>query len=142
MDLKKANRLLNEFENCTLPKGQWTHVNHFIVALWYCVTLPLPQAIQKIRNGIKTYNVSVGGENTDVAGYHETITLFYTTTVANYLVTTGVTALTDEVIAAFLQQPFLVKEYTLQFYSKEVLMSKAARRNWVAPDRIARSTSV
>jgi hypothetical protein len=49
------------------------------------------------------YNVSVGGENTDVSGYHETITLFYTTKVANYLVITGVTTLTDETITAFLQ---------------------------------------
>jgi hypothetical protein len=72
------------------------------------------------------YNVSVGGENTDVSGYHETITLFYTTKVANYLVITGVTTLTDETITAFLQQPFLMKDYILQCYSKELLMSKYA----------------
>ena len=80
-----------------------------------------------------TYNVSVGGKNTDVSGYHETITLFYTTEVANYLVTAGVITLTDETIIVFLQQPFLIKDYILQFYSKELLMSKDARLNWVPP---------
>jgi hypothetical protein len=92
-------------------------------------------AIQKISAGIRTYNVSVGGQNTDTSGYHETITLFYTTTIAHYLVTAGVTSLTDEQITAFLHQPFLAKDYTLQFYSKELLMSKEARLGWVPPDK-------
>jgi hypothetical protein len=136
MKLEKASWLVEEFENCTLPKEEWTHVSHFIMALWYCIKLPLPQAIQKIRSGIMTYNVSVGGANTDVSGYHETITLFYTTKVANYLVTNGVTTLTDETIITFLQQPFLMKDYILQCYSKELLMSQYARLNWLAPDKM------
>jgi hypothetical protein len=136
MKLEKAHRLVEAFENCTLPKEEWTHVSHFIMALLYCVKYPLPSAIQKIRSGIMAYNISVGGENTAVAGYHETITLFYTTQVANYLVTTGVTMLTDETIVAFLQQPFLMKDYILRFYSRELLMGKEARLNWTSPDKI------
>jgi len=133
VDLKKARLLVQQFEDCTLPKEQWTHTAHFIVALWYCVNLPLPQAVQKIRNGIKTYNVSVGGVNTDTSGYHETITLFYMTTIAGHLATTGVTALTEEAFTLFLQQPFLAKDHIHQFYSADLLMSKEARRSWVAP---------
>ena len=132
---QQATTLIEQFENCTLPKDQWTHTAHFIVALGYCLKFPLPVAIQKIRTGIKTYNVSVGGQNTATSGYHETITLLYTTTIAHYLVTAGVTSLTDEQITPFLQQPFLAKDYLLQFYSKELLMSKAARLGWVPPDK-------
>lgn len=135
MTLAKATWLMEKFEDCTLPKAEWTHTSHFIMALWYCVKLPLPQAIQKIRNGIRTYNVSVGGENTAVSGYHETITIFYTTQVAHYLVTAGVTTLTDETIAVFLQQPFLEKDYILLFYSKPLLMGRDARQHWVSPDK-------
>lgn len=126
---------MDAFENCTLPKAAWTHTSHFIMAFWYCVKLPLPQAIQKIKSGIKAYNVSVGGENTAVSGYHETITLFYINEVTSYLITSGVTTLTDETLSTFLQQPFLKKNYIFRFYSREVLMSPHARQHLVAPDK-------
>lgn len=133
MNLEKARRLVTQFEECTLPKEEWTHTAHFIMAFWYCIQYPLPRAVQKIRQGIQAYNVSVGGANTDTSGYHETITLFYTNLIAGYLVTAGVTALTDETIGIFLQQPFLEKNYVFEFYSNDVLLSKKARRHWVPP---------
>ena len=136
MQLEKAARLVEQFEKGILPKEQWTHTAHFIMAAWYCIKAPLPQAVEKIREGIKRYNVSVGGKNTDSSGYHETITLFYTMTIAHYLVAAGVRTLTDETLSVFLQQPFLAKEHIHRFYSKELLMSVEARRGWVEPDRI------
>ena len=30
-----AVRLVAQFENCTLPKAEWTHRAHLAVALWY-----------------------------------------------------------------------------------------------------------
>jgi hypothetical protein len=42
---------------------------------------------------------------------------------------------TEEVLTAFLDQPFILREYIYQFYSKEVLMSKEARMRWKAPDK-------
>lgn len=135
MQMEKAARLVEQFEKGVLPKEQWTHAAHFIMAVWYCVEAPLPLAVEKIREGIKRYNVSAGGKNTESSGYHETITLFYTMTIAHYLVRTGVRTLTDETLSVFLQQPFLAKEHIHQFYSKELLMSVQARLGWVEPDR-------
>ena len=134
MNLKKVSLLIEQFEQASLPKEEWTHTAHCIVALWYCIKFPLPQAAEKIRNGIKAYNVSIGGANTDTSGYHETITLFYMTTIACYLATTGVTELTDEQIDLFLQQPFLERDHVFRMYSVEQLMSKAARHSWTPPD--------
>lgn len=134
MNPEKAGLLVEQFESCTLPKEQWTHTAHFMVAIWYCTSYPLPDAVQKIRTGIKQYNVSVGGQNTDSASYHETITLFYTTVIAHYLVTGNITTLTDSEISIFLQQPFLEKDYLLRFYTRELLLGPAARRNWMPPD--------
>jgi len=130
MTLEQTSRLVSQFEDRTLPKEQWTHTAHCIVAFWYCIQLPLPQAIQKIRNGIRAYNVSIGGANTDTSGYHETITLFYANTISHYLVTSGITELTDEQIADFLQQPFLARDYIFQFYDTALLLSREARRTW------------
>lgn len=133
MNVQQAAHLVEQFEDGTLPREQWTHTAHFVVALWYCVHHPIPVAVEKIRDGIKAYNVAAGGQNTDVSGYHETVTLFYTATIAEYLVTNDATPLTDERMARFLGQPFLEKEHVHRFYSKERLMSKEARRRWVSP---------
>lgn len=128
-------KLIEEFENCTLPKEEWTHANHFVMALWYCIKYPLPEAVQKISGGIRGYNESVGGVNTEDAGYHETITLFYISTIAGYVVTRGVMDFNEEVVGEFLRQPFLDREYVWGYYSKERLMSKEARLGWRAPDK-------
>lgn len=127
--------LIEQFENCTLPKAEWTHENHFVMALWYCVKYPLPEAVSKIRNGIKRYNESVGGQNTGESGYHETITLFYTSRIADYIITKGISTFTEAVLTDLLQQPFLQKDYISGFYSHEYLMSKEARKCWQAPDK-------
>jgi len=134
MTLEQTSRLVYRFEDHTLPKGQWTHTAHCIVALWYCVYFPLPEAVEKIRIGIRAYNVSIGGINTDTAGYHETITLFYMATISHYLITNNITELSDEVVGLFLQQPFLAREYIHQFYPTDRLMSEEARRTWTPPD--------
>ena len=127
MNMESAARLVEQFENGTLPKEEWTHTAHCVMAFWYCVRHPLPVAVRKIREGIQAYN----GPHSD--GYHETVTLFYTATIARYVVTTGVAALTDEQIALFESQPFLAKGYAHQYYSAERL--KDARHRWLPPDR-------
>ena len=134
MKWDKAAWLVAQFEKGTLPKEEWTHTAHFVMAFWYCTQFPLPQAIEKIITGIKAYNIAIGGQNTDESGYHETITLFYISTICDYLITAEVSALTDEALAAFLQQPFLAKDFIHQFYSTPLLKSKQARQHWVAPD--------
>jgi hypothetical protein len=135
MKWEKAAWLVEQFEKGSLPKEQWTHSAHFVVAFWYCTQYPLPQAIKKITTGIKAYNVASGGQNTEDSGYHETITLFYITVISGYLVTEEVSALTDEALAVFLQQSFLAKDFIYLFYSVPLLKSKQARQGWVAPDK-------
>ncbi|MCP2728197.1 hypothetical protein [Limnofasciculus baicalensis] len=51
--------LIQRFENGTLPRGEWTHHAHLIVALWYLTHYPQPEATNYIRNGIKRYNQSI-----------------------------------------------------------------------------------
>lgn len=135
MTTPQAIRLIKEFEACTLPKAEWTHEAHFIAAAWYCLNYPLPQAIGHIRNNIKSYNLQVGGLNTDSAGYHETITLFYITQIIQYLTKANISELTDHTIQTILQQPFLDRQYIFDHYTKDRLMSPQARRNWVEPDK-------
>lgn len=131
MTSEKATQLITEFEQHTLPKEEWTHEAHFIMAFWYCLQYPLPHAVQKIRDGIKTYNVSVGGQNTDSTGYHETITLVYTSAIAAYIITNNITRFSTENISCLLQQPFIARNYILNFYTKQQLHTKQARLGWL-----------
>ncbi len=133
MTLEKTTRLIEQFENCTLPKERWTHEAHFIMAFWYCLQYPLPTAVHKIRDGIKKYNVGVGGQNTDSSGYHETITLFYISAIANFIIANGITELSTHHINGLLQQPFIARDYAYRFYTKEQLTSVEARRIWIEP---------
>lgn len=68
--------LVHNFETKTLPKEAWTHEAHLAVGLWYAVTAP-ENMLARLRQNIRTYNAAVGGQNTETAGYHETITDFY-----------------------------------------------------------------
>jgi hypothetical protein len=133
MTIEEAERLVKGFENCTLPKEEWTHEAHFIMAFKFCLQWPVPVATSRIREGIKRYNLGVGGQNTNSSGYHETITLFYTYTIARYIITHGVTSFTQQSVTALLSQPFIAKDYPLQYYSRELLFSTQARLHWVEP---------
>ncbi|MBO9204236.1 MULTISPECIES: hypothetical protein [Niastella] len=134
MTTTEAKELVHQFEIGRLPKEKWTHEAHFVMALWYCCRQPLPQAIDSIKEGIKKFNISIGGENTDHSGYHETITLFYTRHIINYIVQTDAAKDFDSKLNGLWQQDFLRKDFPLKYYTRELLMSKEARKNWLAPD--------
>ena len=134
MTAEEAKELVHQFENGELAKEKWTHEAHFVMALWYCCRQPLQQAIESIKEGIKKYNSSIGGENTDHSGYHETITVFYTRQIINYILKTGPGDQFESKLNGLWQQEFLKKDFPLKYYSRELLMSKEARKNWLAPD--------
>jgi len=135
MKLVAVQEMIQQFEEGTYPKEKWTHYSHFVMAFWYCYHQPLRTAIRSIKEGIKKYNISVGGKNTDDAGYHETITVFYISQIMQYLAHGDESAELEDLLAQLDHQPFLAKEYPYKFYSKETLMSKEARKKWVAPDK-------
>lgn len=85
----EIEHLVRTFEECTLPHEQWTHHAHLTVALWYLRRLPVEQATDSLRSGIKTLNKSHGVADTPTGGYHETITLFYIHQVCAYLDRSG-----------------------------------------------------
>lgn len=134
MSVAEAEKLIHQFEACELPKEKWTHEAHFVMALWYFCHQPLPLAIRLIKDGIKKYNISVGGTNTDDSGYHETISVFYIRLIINYIMQTVPGQSFGNQLAGLWSQDFLQKDYPLRYYTRKLLMSKEARKNWIAPD--------
>lgn len=103
------------------------------MGLWYLSKRDVPDATKLIRDGIKKYNVAAGGINTDTSGSHETITLFYIWYIKEYLTTADPNRSLVELTNSF----FTLhgdKNLPFEYYSKDLLMSGAARRDWVEPD--------
>src|SRR4051812_272775 len=73
--------LIRAFEGCTLPKADWTHREHLPVALWYLRHRPRGEATDRMREGIRRFNLSHG----NATGYHETITLAWVAVIARFL---------------------------------------------------------
>lgn len=125
--------LVHNFETKTLPKEAWTHEAHLAVGLWYAVTAP-ENMLARLRQNIRTYNAAVGGQNTETAGYHETITDFYVRLLIGYARKHALTEVSPQVLSDFLATPYAGRNYPLTFWTKDVLFSPTVRKAWHDPD--------
>ncbi len=129
----EIDSLIHAFQECSLPRSQWTHAAHLSVGLWYLFYDSEPEAINAVRNGIKRYNSVQGIESTKDSGYHETLTLFWMRIVRGYLAeesrNRSIVHLANGLIAKYADRtlPF-------RYYTRDRLMSWEARLNWVEPD--------
>lgn len=89
--------------------------------------------MNRLRTGICAYNESIGGQNTDDSGYHETITRFYVEVIGLFLKQVDQTGSMDE-LAEQLLRDWGRKDLPLEYYTKARLMSVEARRSWIEPD--------
>ncbi len=125
--------LLRRFADCTLPREEWTHAAHLTVALWHLLQYDWPEAVARVRAGIKRYNAAHGILTTPTGGYHETLTLFWMRTVRAFLEAErnearALVHLANELAATH------DKSLPLSFYTRERLFSTEARASWVEPD--------
>lgn len=129
---EEIESLVKAFENCTLPRREWTHQAHLIIALWYLTHYPQPEAINCIREGIQNYNNAIGIKTTKDSGYHETITLFWVKIVNQYLIKSKNSLIVDLVNS--LIQHYQNPRLPLEYYRQNRLMSWQARQSWIEPD--------
>lgn len=133
--LADAENLLKGFNDCTLPKAEWTHEAHLIGGLWALARFGAG-ALDEMRTRIRRFNESVGGVNDDQNGYHETLTVFWLWAIREMLADDdgklywNQDALDDLIFDETLADRNLWAE----FYSKERMMSVEARRGYVTPD--------
>ncbi|HEX8720397.1 MAG TPA: hypothetical protein VF736_07135 [Pyrinomonadaceae bacterium] len=125
--------LVRRFEDCTLPRAEWTHAAHLTVALWHLLQYDWPEAVARVRRGIKRYNAAHGILPTPTGGYHETLTVFWLRAVRAYLEggrneARSLTSLANELAAT------ADKRLPLEHYTRERLFSAEARARWVEPD--------
>jgi hypothetical protein len=132
--LTKVKNIAEEFYNHTLPKESWTHHAHLAVALYEAnKTNDFNIALDNLRQQIKSYNISVGTENTDNSGYHETLTVFWLTAVFEYYKSHNQSEI-DEIYMDIINSQLLSSDLPFKYYSRALLFSKEARQLFIEPD--------
>ncbi len=122
--------LVRAFEDGSLPRADWTHARHLVMALWYIRRHGRDGATSLIRDGIRRYNERHGNRT----GYHETATLAWVAVIDRFLSGRDRDAPLS-VLAGELLGECGDKDYLLRYYSRERLFSDEARVRWVALDR-------
>ena len=126
--------IVDGFRSRTLPAARWTHQAHLTVGLWHLLNRPADTVLEEIRRGIIAYNTAVGTPNSDSRGYHETITAFYVWAIRRYLRGGDTARPLLALMNGLLASACATKSYPFEFYSRERLLSVAARRGWLDPD--------
>ena len=117
----------------TLPKAEWTHAAHFAAAIWL-LDHPDYDPFDAMPGFIRAYNETTGVPNSDTDGYHETITIASLRAAAHIYHARQMREALFETVNALLTSPFGSPNWILDHWTKPVLFSVEARRNWIEPD--------
>jgi hypothetical protein len=134
LSLSELERLVGAFEAAELTREEWTHEAHLLVGLWYASRHPRPEAVSRMRRGIRNLNRACGVADTTTSGYHETITLFYMWMLARFVADHGPDRPLDALANGLMASEYAERTFPLTYYSKDRLFSVPARLGWLEPD--------
>jgi hypothetical protein len=123
--------VVRTFEDATISRDEWKHAEHLTVALHYLDHHEMDAATERMRAGIFRLLEAFGVDLTTEMPYHETLTVFWMRTVANFNDENRGLSLLER--ANRLVEHF-DKDYPLRFYSRERLFSDEARAAFVVGD--------
>lgn len=124
--------LVAAFESATVSRDDWKHAEHMVVALYYLERHDFNAATTKMRDGI--FNLLRNGFGVDLTKempYHETMTIFWMRTVAEFNASKNGTPTIEKVSE---MTELFDKDYPLKFYSRELLFSDEARAKFIEAD--------
>jgi hypothetical protein len=126
--------LLSRFEQQAIPRPEWTHRAHVMVAYLYVRDLDFEEALDQIRSGIKALNAANGVEEGPLMGYHETITVAFARIIAG--VVAGHHPQRDLSAEEFCDKhpELMCSKLFRLFYSPQVLGSPRAKVSFLQPD--------
>jgi hypothetical protein len=127
-DLSEVHEVVRRFEACEYSPAEFTHAHHLTVACFYLSTLPDEEALVRMRLGLRRF-VEHHGKN----AYHETITCFWMQACSHLLSAQPAgNDIIENINAAI--QALGKKDMVFEHYTRDRVMSEAARRGWIAPD--------
>jgi hypothetical protein len=90
---EEIERLVRDFESCSIAKTDFHHREHLVVAVWYLQTLSRSDAVSRMRAGLLRFLEHHG---VDRKKYSEEVTVFWVDAVASRLEEMGSEALLVE----------------------------------------------
>lgn len=124
---------LKGFEEGTLDKREWTHGAHVAAAAYYLFGSDASAVLPLMRQRIRAFNESVGGQNTATSGYHETLTHFWLLIVEDHLEAVKPQSRLEAARAAVSRFGEKRALHAL-YYSGDVVKDSEARQRWRSPD--------
>ena len=118
----------------SLAKEEWTHAAHFAAALWLMRYRADLQPSVAMPGLIRAFNESVGGVNSDTAGYHETITQASLRAARGIFDSFPTDVPVYRIANALMGTNFANPNWLLEYWTRDRLMSVDARRAWLEPD--------
>ena len=123
--------VIEQFENATIRRENWGHAEHLIVANHYLAESDFAAACEKMRAGIFNLLRAFAVDLTKEMPYHETLTIFWLKTIEQFR--NAHSHRSNVEICRDLIENF-DKNYPLRFYSRELLFSDEARKEFVRGD--------
>ena len=118
----------------TLPREEWTHEAHLAATTYLLLRRPDIDLDAELPGLIRRFNESVGGVNSDTAGYLETLTRVLLHGVQFFLGGADSSVPLHELVNQLLVSPMGRRDWPLRFYSRARLFSVEARRQLIEPD--------
>jgi len=125
-------KIVRAFENGTIARPDWRHNEHLTVAFYYAFNHDFETALTKMRDGIfnllNAFEVDLSKE----MPYHETLTIFWLRTIFDLIKSRNGNSFVEtanEILGLCGD-----KDLPLKFYSRELLFSDQARKNFVEGD--------
>lgn len=116
-----------------LTRQDWTHGAHVGVCAYYAFDHDEAATLGIMRPGIRTFNESIGGQNTATSGYHESVTRLWVMAITAHVREQAPTSRWEASCSAVARFPS-PGELLRQCYSFDVINNARARAEWVAPD--------
>lgn len=137
MEFKTENqlqKLTQGFIGRQLPREQWNYETLCAVAVFIHRRRPELSLYRDFPDLIVGYNNAVGIENSDVRGYHETMTHFFIQTLRRFVDGPASHLAPVDALNAFLQSKPGQRNYIFKCYTKKLLTSALARQCYIPPD--------
>src|SRR5690349_16671196 len=75
-------RLVRDFESCTIAAADFHHREHLVVAVWYLQTLSRDEAVAQMRAALLRF---IDHHGVDPKKYSEEVTVFWVNAIATHL---------------------------------------------------------